>query len=430
MVRPAPAKSQSRPASTPWMTNEPLPPGAPTKLAVEGGKAWYIAPNYNPTGKAGWEAIRNYASMLKALYPTIKILDSEPFLAKYPSGGSIEVHTGDNWQAKRAAGLNHAFLDEWAFMQIELWHNAIRPMLANSQGGATFASSPWGKNHHYDMFMQCEWITQSEPVGSDETKRRWVRRRNKDGYRGWEAFHFVCYDNPLIPMSEWEDIKATTPELQWRTEYMADFVEGGGIVFRGVADAARIEVGSLDYDPAHVYVMGVDWGRVNDNTVISVIDSTTRQQVFEDAFTDIGYDTQRARIIAAYEQWKPGVIYAEENSMGGPNVEALQKDGLPVIPFNTNGSSKGPLIDGLSLAIERGMLEILNDAELKRELTDYEMTPLPKGGYRYGAPSGRHDDRVIALALAWHGCNARASVGTLQIGTAPKAIADLFTSFG
>jgi hypothetical protein len=31
------------------------------------------------------------------------------------------------------------------------------------------------------------------------------------------------------------------------------------------------------------------------------------------------------------------------------------------------------------------------------------MERLPGGGYRYSAPSGAHDDTVIATALAWHG---------------------------
>ena len=72
-------------------------------------------------------------------------------------------------------------------------------------------------------------------------------------------------------------------------------------------------------------------------------------------------------------------------------------------PFQTTVRSKSPLIEGLSLAIERGELALLPDAVLLHELAAYSLERLPGGGYRYGAPSGVHDDTVIAAALAWHG---------------------------
>jgi len=39
------------------------------------------------------------------------------------------------------------------------------------------------------------------------------------------------------------------------------------------------------------------------------------------------------------------------------------------------------------------------------ELQAYEQTQLPSGIWRYSAPDGMHDDMVMSLALAWHGCN-------------------------
>jgi hypothetical protein len=76
---------------------------------------------------------------------------------------------------------------------------------------------------------------------------------------------------------------------------------------------------------------------------------------------------------------------------------------LPVRAFQMTHASKAPLIEGLALAIERGDIRLLNEETLIGELISYGMTRLPGGGYRYSAPSGGHDDSVIALALAWHG---------------------------
>src|SRR5690606_12442495 len=129
----------------------------------------------------------------------------------------------------------------------------------------------------------------------------------------------------------------------------------------------------------------------------------TRQVVAMDRFNQIGWELQRGRLRALCERWQPHVIFAEENSIGSVNIEALQAEGLPVRPFKMTVTSKKPLIEGLALAIERGEIGLLPDETLLAELTAYEMVRLAGGGFRFGSPSGLHDDCVISLALAWHG---------------------------
>jgi hypothetical protein len=97
-------------------------------------------------------------------------------------------------------------------------------------------------------------------------------------------------------------------------------------------------------------------------------------------------------------------IVAEENSIGGPNIEALREEGLPVIAFQTTATSKPPLIESLALAFERREIAILPDAVQLAELQAYERTVSRlTGRSSYNAPEGYHDDTVMALALAWWG---------------------------
>lgn len=81
--------------------------------------------------------------------------------------------------------------------------------------------------------------------------------------------------------------------------------------------------------------------------------------------------------------------------------------------FDTNVASKGPLIDGLALAIESEQIRLLDEnlcdghlADAVRaqniELKSYLVERMPSGRYKYGVPRGQHDDTVIATALAWH----------------------------
>jgi hypothetical protein len=69
----------------------------------------------------------------------------------------------------------------------------------------------------------------------------------------------------------------------------------------------------------------------------------------------------------------------------------------------TTVRSKAPLVEALSLAIERGDMALLPDEVLLNELASYTLERLPGGGYRYSAPAGLHDDTVIATALSWYG---------------------------
>ncbi|MBN2305138.1 MAG: hypothetical protein JXQ72_11705, partial [Anaerolineae bacterium] len=155
--------------------------------------------------------------------------------------------------------------------------------------------------------------------------------------------------------------------------------------------------------PGERYVMGVDWARAADFTCLAVMAAGSRRLVVLERFNEIGWELQRGRLASLAATWNPSAIWAEANSIGGPNIEALQAEGLPVIPFTTTASTKGPLIESLALALERGELAILPDPVLLRELEAYTMTRRADGRYSYAAPPGEHDDTVIALALAWHG---------------------------
>jgi hypothetical protein len=54
------------------------------------------------------------------------------------------------------------------------------------------------------------------------------------------------------------------------------------------------------------------------------------------------------------------------------------------------------------MAFEHRRIAIPDDATLIGELMAYEIETLSSGLIRYGAPSGMHDDCVMALAFAWY----------------------------
>jgi hypothetical protein len=157
----------------------------------------------------------------------------------------------------------------------------------------------------------------------------------------------------------------------------------------------------------HDYVIGCDWGRSNDYTVLIVLDATTRAVVAMDRSNRVDYAIQCDRLRALSDCWQPRQIIAEQNRIGQPVIEQLTRDGLRIQPFTTTNASKALVIEALALAFERGDIRILNDPVLVSELVAYQAERLPSGLTRYTAPGGGHDDTVMALAMAWSGVSGQ-----------------------
>jgi hypothetical protein len=342
--------------------------------ALRGGRGWWLAPTYQTAGQV-WRDLKALCAPL----PGLRVSEAERRL-DLPGGGLIAVRSTYYADHLRGAGLDYAVLDEAAFMAASVWPQVVRPMLVERGGGALLLSSPNGRNWFWELYQQ----------GLDPAQRE------------WQAFRFSSYANPLIPPAELDAIRQMTPERVFRAEYLAEFIDDDGQVFRGILAAATAPADAQP-QPGRRYVAGLDWGRHNDFTAVVILDAEQRAVVALDRFREQSWAVQRGRLAALCARWQPAVIWAEANSIGGPNIEALQAEGLPVRPFQTTAQSKRPLIEGLALAIEKEEIALLPDEALLNELAAYTMERLPGGAYRYSAPSGLHDDLVIALALAWQG---------------------------
>ena len=116
------------------------------------------------------------------------------------------------------------------------------------------------------------------------------------------------------------------------------------------------------------------------------------------------YSMQRGFIIETLKKWQGVQLLPERNSMGAPNIEELARDvvianGMDNAKgFNTTASSKSELIMKLALALQKQ--EIKLPKEYADELRAYEVE-MSTANPKFSAPSGQHDDRVIAAALAW-----------------------------
>lgn len=332
---------------------------------------------WSPTYKMLLEVWRD---MVRILKPVTARKNTTERRIELITGGVVEMWSMDNPDSARGRHYRRIVVDEAALVPYltDGWQQAIRPTLIDLEGDAWFLSTPKGHNGFWQLYN----------LGLD---------RNQPDWNSWQM---PTSSNPHVPPGEIEAMRHSMPAQVFAQEVMAEFVEDAGGVFRRVLEAATAPEQD-EREPGHEYVFGVDWAQSNDFTVIAVVDTTLRQLVYMDRFNQIEYAIQRGRLRALAERFRPHAVYSEVNAMGQPITEQLQREGLPVVPFQTTNATKAAAIDALALAFERADIKIINDPVLISELQAYEMGKTKTGLRTFSAPDGMHDDTVMALALAW-----------------------------
>jgi len=340
--------------------------------------AWF-SPSYRMLTEV-WRDAR------RVLAPVVVRQDLQQHRLELLGGGVLEMWSLDQPDVARGRKYRTVVIDEAAMVRQleEAWNAVIRPTLVDFRGGAWFLSTPKGFTYFKTLYDR----------GADA--------RHAD----WAAWRMPTLSNPYIPADEVEDSRRSLPERTFAQEFEAVFLEDEGAVFRRVREAATATPQHAWQD-GHRYVVGVDWGKHADFTVLAVVDATTRELVALDRSNRVDYAVQAGRLQALCARFRPDQVIAEQNAMGEPIVEQLQRAGLPVVPFLTTNASKAAVVDGLALALEQEALRLLDDDVLLSELLAYQAERLPSGLLRYGAPEGGHDDCVIALALAWSGADTQ-----------------------
>lgn len=329
--------------------------------------------------------------------------------------GSI-IYFKSGWDPDSLLGggdrLEFAILDEASRLRPTVWR-ALRFGLMDKLAGAMFISTPnsddprnwfferwlWGQQYieqtcatcDGDGCSDCDWtgvVTRANPL-------------KKPDYRSWR---FSSYDNPHITDEEInrliEEEGFSHADIQ--REIYGEFVESEGAVFslQEIQDCEQGEF--LPPSPDCCYVMGIDFGQVEDYTVAVVINLDTAHVDALERFQG-GWGLQFERLQALYHSYGQPFTALDATQLGGSVIEhELRKLGMNNIRgYRFNGPSKQRLIEGLSVAVERNDISFPYHPEIRREFLAFTAQKLPSGHLRYRASGGEHDDVVDAMALAW-----------------------------
>jgi len=343
------------------------------------GRAAWVVPSYK-NGRALWRMAEGLCRPLESQ----KMLDvsrSERTITT-PHGGLLAIYSADNADAIRGETFHLVVLDEAARISQEAREDAILPTLADTEGTEVAISTPKGLNWFYQEFQRAD-------------------------HKAIAAWRFPSSDNPSPQIQRAAQLaRERVPERTYRQEWLAEFVESGAY-FQNVAACAVVEAPDRpDQHQGHHVVMGVDWGRIHDFTVLTLLCRECSRVVDWERMGGMEYRSQRARLKRLAEMWNVVSILPERNAMGAPNIEELVAERLPVLPglddllgWNMTAANKPILIETLALALEREQVRV--PCDYAEELRAFEVDIKPSGASAFGAPEGAFDDRVISLGLAW-----------------------------
>lgn len=268
-----------------------------------------------------------------------------------------------------------------------LYYNAILPMTLDFNPDFYIGGTPKGKGLFHELAVKAD-----DPMKEDQ-----------------EFFRFTSFDNPYLTEKSKQELIDEIPKSIQEQEVYAKFLEDSSTVFRNLEKCAVAK--PREPEAGKTYFLGTDLARLQDYTVIVVMD-TDGNQVYMDRFIEIDWKIQEERIKLVAKKYNNAQVWLDVTGVGDPIYEALIAMDVLVQPYKFTNESKKQLIQMLMMSLEQEKIKLFNKEDIKGKVLfnemvifEYEMTS--SGLIRYQAPEGYHDDCVMALALANWGVHKR-----------------------
>lgn len=345
-------------------------------------QVYYWAIN-NPGCKIGWvspvykQSEKVFDEMTKAFNGQFIKSNAQKLMIEV-NRSSIQFFSSERYDNIRGFTFDYLICDEFAFMAEQAWSEVLRATVLVKGKKVLLISTPKGKNHFYNLF-------------------------NLDGINPqYKSFKMTSYDG-LAEREEIDGAKYTLPDNVFKQEYLAEFIDNGSGVFKDL---------SINDNPsgASRYYAGIDLGRADDYTVITVLNDKG-QMVQCERWRHDTWQSIVNNLLHILRKWS-AVGYVEANSIGDAIYEQLRREYQHVEPFMTTSKSKQDIIEALQVAVQNKEFSVFNIDWLIKEfdLFSYEYNHKTRS-IKYSAPAGFHDDGVMSCAIAYHAFKTLKSAG-------------------
>lgn len=212
------------------------------KAKTRAPRLGYIAPLLNQAKRIAWDYIKFYTAPI----PSIKKNESE-LSVTLPNGAEIRLFGADKPDSLRGGYFDCVVLDEVAQMKPEVWHQIIRPSLADRKGSAVFIGTPKGHNLFRELY-----------------------ERGLTGEKDWESSLYRVDETKVIGEEELASLRQEMSENAYRQEFLCDFDAVADDILIPIdlaIDGAKRRYVATDISYAPT-VIGVDIARFGDDATV------------------------------------------------------------------------------------------------------------------------------------------------------------------
>jgi phage FluMu gp28-like protein len=339
----------------------------------------------------------------------VDLIQDEPFYRSsnkqdmkitFKNGTVINFRGADNPKGIRGLSNRVVFLDEVAHFSSlgDTINKIVRPTtLAFKDAQMYLISTPNGRNEFYEMALK----------GKSEE------------YPTYGFYSGTYLESPYVDMEEIENAKKELSAAIWAQEYNAEFLDVNLGVFRNIEMCSTL----MEWIPPVYGVRfhcGIDWGRRNDSTVVTILDDNMRVCYIWRSEPGMSWDEQVIKVMDILKRYRVFHVFAESNAAGDILVDTIKKMFPRIDGFFMTNDRKNDLVENLKYALEKRTILLPHKTlydRLDNELNSFTFKLTPQGNkMKYTAPEHLHDDHVISLCLALQSVRKHSTLGNYTFG--------------
>lgn len=204
------------------------------------------------------------------------------------TGGLIDFWSMENPDSGQGRKYHRAIIDEAAKSPnlYKAWENTIRPTLTDYIGDAYIMSRPKGKNNPFYL----------------------IEEKHKE-FDNWAFFHLTSYDNctdvgGYLERSEIEEAKQQLDDINFRQEYLADYVDANDRPFLYSWDHKKHVIPSYTPNPHLPLIFSADFNKEPMTCLVAQQVDIWTVYAFDEIDLPVGSTPEVCeKIIVDYQQW-------------------------------------------------------------------------------------------------------------------------------
>ena len=126
---------------------------------------YYVYPSYRQAKKAIWDGITTDGTRFLDFIPKELIykVNQQEMKITFKNGSILQLVGSKDYDALRGTNPQGAIFSEYSRQDPRVWTDVIQPILSANNGWALFISTPYGKNHFWDLYQMAitnpKWFT-------------------------------------------------------------------------------------------------------------------------------------------------------------------------------------------------------------------------------------------------------------------------------